>query len=1095
MLRLIFGRFDLWPAPIPTFFRNRPWLEAVCFSLLILILAGTVAPSPLLAAPEGDRLLNLSSQAWVGDGSDVLIAGFAISAGPDKDVLIRAIGPTLGGFGVNGTLVNPTLEIVDSQHNLIASNERWSPDLASTFDTLGAFEPNAGSNDAALIARLAPGTYTALVRTAPGTAYGTALVEVYDVSGPARLTNLSTRARVESNQTLIISGLVIAPGSGNRRVLLRAVGPSLREHGVPDAMDDPVIALVRREGQVQIAVNDDWGSNGGVSVLAATFNAAGAFPLIEGSKDAALVANLEPGVYTLMVSGVNGSAGPALVEVYDLTDVAPTTIVGATATRASTDTLAGTPPGAVRISRTGDNAEDLVVNLSVDGSAVSGTDFVRLPASIIIPAGQSFADLDVVPYPNNEVTSFSRKVRVSVAPGGGYIADPAHAAEVTLFFETGSLYFANLAPQSPNSAAYGTAALKLASDNSSLTINARFANLSSPVTAAYLRLGEPGQSGTLLVRLPASPTANTQWDIAATGPYSAEDIVTALRQGRIFVTVDTANHPTGELSGTALRYDASATFVPPAPPSAAPTAPASTAEAARFLTQATFGPTRTSINQLMGQTYAEWIDAQIAAPSSSHLQIARALSNVDPIEHPDLPTGGIVRSTRMDAWWTVALQHNDQLRQRVAFALSQILVISDRESVILDNHGEVARYYDILARHAFGSYRELLEEVTLDPLMGQYLSHVQNSKANPAIGLVPDENFAREIMQLFTIGLVELHPDGTLKLDGNGLPVSSYDQTTITETARVFTGWGFNNPGATEADFFLSKRRYDRPMLLYPSYHDDGAKTIVTGRVLPAGQGAVRDLDDTLDTLVGHPNTGPFIARRLIQRLVTSNPTPGYIFRVARVFADNGAGQRGDLGAVVKAILLDPEARSATAAAQPTFGKVKEPLLRISALLRAFNAQLVNDRLNFIDGDPDIAQAPVSARSVFNFFRPDYVPVGDLAASGLVAPELQITTDTTAINVPNQLSIYAFANSLEPAERVAQRLPRLNIDHLTALWGQPGRIVDELNLLLCAGSLSADSRARLLTAAESMSGKVDAVGGVTSLIYLVATSPDAAVQN
>lgn len=1047
------------------------------------------------AAPEDDRLLNLSSQAFVGDGNDVLIAGFAVSSGPAKEVLIRAVGPTLVGFGVNDAVINPTLEIVDQAMNVVASNQQWSADLAGTFNTVGAFDLPTGSADAALVARLDPGIYTAVVRTAPGTAYGKALVEVYDVSGPARLTNLSTRARVQSNQSLVISGLVIAPGSSNRLLLLRAVGPGLQEHGVADALANPAIALVRQSDGVQIASNDNWGTAGGVSAFASTFNAAGAFPLAEGSLDAALVANLPPGAYTLLVSGVGGAAGPALVEVYDLSDAAPAPVVGAIATVASTDTATGTPPGTVRISRTGDISMDLVVNLSVTGNAIAGTDFVRLPATVTIPAGQSHVDIDIVPYANSEASTFTRQVRVAAAVGDGYLADPTGAAEVTIFYEAGTLYFASLTPSAADSTAYGTAALKLASDESALTISARFANLSSPVTAAYLRLGNPDDSGTLLVRLPASPSANTQWTITDTGPYTRADILAALREGRIFVTVDTALHPGGELAGTALRYNANATFEVPAAPGPAPTAPATVAEAARFLTQATFGPTPAAITQLMGQTYAQWIDAQLTATPSSHLQVARELSNVDPLENPDLPIGVVVRDNRMDAWWNIVLRNNDQLRQRVAFALSQILVISDHESIILDNQADVARYYDILVRHAFGNYRELLEEITVDPLMGQYLSHLQNAKADPALGLVPDENFAREIMQLFSIGLVELHPDGTLRLGADGLPIATYDQATITETARVFTGWGYDATGAGEDDFFLAQRTLNRPMRLYPKYHDDGAKTIVTGRVLPAGQGGVRDLDDTLDTLVNHPNTGPFIARRLIQRLVTSNPSPAYIYRVARVFADNGAGVRGDLGAVVKALLLDPEARTTAAASQSSFGKVKEPLLRVSALLRAFRAELHGNRLKFSYGDDEVGQAPLAANSVFNFFRPDYVPLGDLAASGLVAPELQITDDTTAINVPNRLAVYAFGNTLTAAERDAAYLPTLSLDYLTALWGQPDRIIDELNLLLCAGSMSATSRAELLAAANQLNGKVDALGGVCSLLYLVATSPDAAVQN
>ncbi len=1047
-----------------------------------------------MAAPQPDRLLNLSSRAWVGDGANVLIAGFVISDGPAKPVLVRAVGPTLSGFGVGDAVINPTLEIVDANNNVVASNQTWSSELAPTFDEVGAFGLLANSSDAALTATLAPGTYTAVVRTAPNTAYGTALVEVYDVSGPARLTNLSTRARVESNQTLVISGFVVAPGAGNRRLLLRAVGPTLQNFGVPNALSDPVMALVRQSDQVQIATNDNWGSTGDSSALSDTFSAAGAFALNEGSADAALVANLAPGAYTLMVSGAGGAAGPALIEVYDLTEEVSGPVITVSATKASTDTAPGSTPGQITVSRTGATDQPLSVTLSVSGTARAGTDYVRLPTSVTIPAGQTATTVSVIPYPNSEVGSFSREVLVSVAPGTGYAADSSTAARVTIFYESGTLYFANLAPQSSASNGYGNVTLKLASDASSLTISTRFANLSSPITAAYLRLGDPSTNGTLLVRLPSGTTTNTQWNISQVGQHSPSDILSALREGRLFVTVDTVNSPGGELTGTALRYDASAGFTVPKTPADAPTAPTSRADAARFLTQATFGPRRAAIDQLLNQSFAQWIDTQLSTPASLHHTETKNQTTLNPLNDPELPPDFVDRFHRLGAWWQIALQGNDQLRQRMAFALSQILVISDIPDNIEDNQEAVSRYYDVLVRHALGNYRDLLEEVTLHPLMGLYLSHLQNAKANPTTGSVPDENYAREIMQLFTIGLVELHPDGTLKLDDNGLPIPTYNQTTITETARVFTGWGFNDPDAPDDEFYLVDDIYDRPMRAYPSFHDTGAKTIVTGRVLPAGQGAPQDLRDTIDTLINHPNTGPFLARRLIQRLVTSNPSPGYIYRVAQVYADNGRGQRGDLGAMARAILLDPEARDANIASLPSFGKVKEPLLRVTALMRGLDAQLANNRLSFSDGDNVFGQRPLGAQSVFNFFRPDYVPLGDLAAAGLVAPEMQITDDTTAIMVPNHLSTVTFSNVTDPQERIDESIPLLDISALTPLWNDPGRLIDELNVLLCAGSLSDASRTRLLQAANQLAGQTDAVHGVSSLIYLVATSPDAAVQ-
>jgi hypothetical protein len=255
----------------------------------------------------------------------------------------------------------------------------------------------------------------------------------------------------------------------------------------------------------------------------------------------------------------------------------------------------------------------------------------------------------------------------------------------------------------------------------------------------------------------------------------------------------------------------------------------------------------------------------------------------------------------------------------------------------------------------------------------------------------------------------------------------------------------------------------------------------------------VKDLKDTLDTLFEHPNTGPFISRQLIQRLVTSNPSPGYVYRVARVFADNGAGERGDLGAVVKAILLDHEARSAAVAAQPGHGKVREPMVRMIGLWRALDLQVDGGQIRYFWSNSDLGQGPLSSPSVFNFFRPDYAPVGDLAAAGLFAPELQIHTDASAISVPNRLAIYAYSNWGDPANREDDAI-YLQIDELLAMWPDAAAIIDELNLRLCAGSLSAATKNRILAAIDDLPGWINSRQTISAIIYLVITSPESAVQ-
>ncbi len=1030
------------------------------------LLLGCVLSLGLRAQPASDRLQNLSSRAWVGGGDEVMIAGFAIAPGPSKRVLVRAIGPALTGFGVPGAMADPELEIVDVAGRVIANNTSWPTVLDDTFRRLGAFDLPTGSADAALVAELAPGNYTAVARAAGGWGFGQGLVEVYDLAGSARLVNLSTRARVEATRSLVVAGLVVGSEGGKRRLLFRAVGPTLTEFGVSAPVADPALVVVRQADGVQLAGNDNWGESVDVAALRDAFGAAGAFALTEDSADAALLAELPAGGYTLVVSGVDGTAGPALVEVYDLTPAEGAT-VSIEAVVASTDTAPGSPPARFRVHRVGSTAGELLVNLAVAGTARMGTDYVNVPLTLTLADGQASATVAIEPYPNTDVQTFHKTVTLSVEPGAGYGLGLQASAEATIFYSAGTLYVINLLPTVAGSGAYGTVTIQLASDESALVVSSRVANLSSPETSAYLRLGAPGEEdGEYLFALPSGQATNVSWDLRAVGSYSAADIVAALREGRIHATIGTTQFPTGELVGAAARYAGSREFTAPAPPPAAPSAPASRADAARFLTQATFGPTPASIESLMGQTFAQWIDEQMAEPASSHLAETRA--ELERWGEPNF-AGRPDQQHRIGAWWNIALRGEDQLRQRVAFALSEILVISDENGEIYNWQEGAAHYLDLLAAHAFGNFRELLEAVTLHPAMGVYLSHLRNARADPETGSVPDENFAREIMQLFTIGLTELHPDGTLRLDANGLPIPTYDQATITEMAKVFTGWSFYHTDPQPWRFRWTEPEFLRPMINYPDFHEDGPKRIVTGRELPAGQGAVKDLRDTLDTLFVHENTGPFLARRLIQRLVTSNPSPGYIHRVAQVFSNNGAGVRGDLGAVVRAILLDHEARAPAVAAQPNFGKLKEPLLRVTNLLRAFNGASRSGRVYFFWSEYEIAQAPLRPPSVFNFFTPDYVPTGDLAAAGLFAPEMQIHTDTTALGVPNRLSVYAFSNWGDPGELEDDDI-LLDIADLLPLISDPGALLDELNLRLCAGTMSAATRARLRQAWEAMPG-------------------------
>jgi uncharacterized protein (DUF1800 family) len=470
-----------------------------------------------------------------------------------------------------------------------------------------------------------------------------------------------------------------------------------------------------------------------------------------------------------------------------------------------------------------------------------------------------------------------------------------------------------------------------------------------------------------------------------------------------------------------------------------PEGPHSRAEASRFLTQASFGPTRAEIDRLADIGYQAWLTEQLAAPPS--LQVPFLDQRVQAYIDAGVPVQ-VWQDSRQDIWFRNVLYGDDQLRQRVAFALSQIFVISDQNGALEGNPTALAQFYDILASRAFGNYRQLLEEVTLNPSMGSYLSMIRNRKPDAVLNIRPDENYAREIMQLFSVGLVRLNNQGQ-PLDGNpgapGVqPIPTYGQETIRGFAHVFTGWNYSTcqpptPEPNEQGFSWWHWEYcpsgpeNQDWRLHPGwrtamrpwgegtslgvvYHAsadskqllDYPGVTLPGGVLPAGGTARGNMQAALDNVFNHPNVGPFIGRLLIQRLTTSNPTPAYVGRVAAAFNNNGQGVRGDLGAVVRAILLDPEARN-PASAPAHFGKLREPLLRITQLWRALDGRSTSGTVN--EGWPDYygAQAVQRSPTVFNFFLPGYSLPGEVASLGLVSPEFQITTDTYITRLSNEL--------------------------------------------------------------------------------------------
>ena len=512
--------------------------------------------------------------------------------------------------------------------------------------------------------------------------------------------------------------------------------------------------------------------------------------------------------------------------------------------------------------------------------------------------------------------------------------------------------------------------------------------------------------------------------------------------------------------------------------------------AARLLAQATFGATLADIAAVERLGIEGWVDDQFTRQGEPYLDYVRTIPGTSSLTGP-----------RHDIWMIDAIDGDDQLRQRVAFAYSQILVVSDVSQNLDRAQYAMTNYYDILRNNAFGNYRDLLEEVTMSPVMGLYLSMLQNAQGDLSSNTRADENFAREIMQLFSIGLYELNLDGSIRRDANGDPLPAYTQQDVEEYARVYTGWNY-----ADAD------RWDRspdsgldmiqPMKPFPGFHDLGSKNLLRGVVSPAGISPEQDLDIALDSLFNHPNVGPFIGKLLIKRLVTSNPTPAYITRVASVFNNNGSGVRGDMQAVIRAILLDVEARSGHVIV-PNFGKIREPLIRWTHLWRAFNVQRGNDTTfnRYITGSPYLTSASaflgqqvLGANSVFNFFSPDYAPLGSIREAGLTAPEAQIYTDANILSTTSKLSGLAHFY-YQGGDENTRNDSYIDISAEMVLAADPEALIERLDLLLMSGQMSTGMRTVLVNHMNNL--PADEAGRslrVRDALVLIMASPQYLVQ-
>ncbi|MBH5322054.1 DUF1800 domain-containing protein [Aurantiacibacter sediminis] len=533
-------------------------------------------------------------------------------------------------------------------------------------------------------------------------------------------------------------------------------------------------------------------------------------------------------------------------------------------------------------------------------------------------------------------------------------------------------------------------------------------------------------------------------------------------------------------------------------------------EAARFLLRASLSASTGDIASLRDRGYEPWLNARMEAPNNqtgAQFLQSRGFETVDTNNWYDQSRPGD------HMIWSQLFSGGNSVRKRAALAMSEFFVVSLNSLNMTWRSSAITAYWDILNQRAFGNFRDLLEDITLNPAMGVYLNTRGNRKADPSSGRVPDENFGREIMQLFTIGLYELNIDGSLRLDGSSQPIETYDNDDVTGIAKAFTGYDFDFSGIgftqqiggtrqipdaqyARQPMTADTNRWRQTWLAGRDYHSAEEKSFL-GVTIPAGTSATETLRITLDTLFNHANVGPFFGKQMIQRLVTSNPSPAYVRRVAEAFNDNGSGVRGDLRAVFKAILLDDEALDTGNLSSAQFGKVREPMLRFVQWGRTFGARSVSGNWQLRDmGDAasGLGQSPLRSPSVFNFFRPGYVPqVSETASAGLVAPEMQITNETSVAGYVNFMERAIEGEWWKTRDVKADYADQLPIAHDTAA------LVDQLDLLLTAGQLSDTARSTITAALDaSPVGQGDSDDAKRARIYaavfMVMISNDYTVQ-
>ena len=547
--------------------------------------------------------------------------------------------------------------------------------------------------------------------------------------------------------------------------------------------------------------------------------------------------------------------------------------------------------------------------------------------------------------------------------------------------------------------------------------------------------------------------------------------------------------------------------------------------ASRFLAQATLGANYEDIEYVSQIGIQAWLDEQVNIPPSSYRDRYQSVYDEAIAKVTAVHGAALVDSNRKNeylnfAFYDKLFSDQDQLRQKTAFALSQILVVSPLGTSLNDRGFATSSYYDLLYQGAFSNFHDLLLNVSLHPAMGIYLSTFKNKKADPVAGTLPDENYAREIMQLFTIGIHEMNNDGTYKTDANGDLIPTYDIEDIQELSKVFTGlsggdWDLNlrpDNAGTNLTFSKGYNHYDLtvPMKMFEDYHDTGDKIMLDGSIIPAGQTGMEDIEDAIDFLFNHPNVGPFISTRLIQHMVKSNPTPAYVNRVATVFNDNGQGVRGDLEAVVRAILTDSEARDCVWIDNPRTGRLKQPVERFTNLWQAFDISSPSGKLWFKDVNfilEKVEQSFLSSPSVFNFFSPLYAEPEFVAPNNMVSPEFQNLHSTSTIHninlMESSIKTRPFRNrtGVNPDPSKARLNfddddnPFLDFSDEIALLDSDGidALLDRLDLIICHGQLSDDVRILIENAYLQYSANVNGYtseDAVKDALYFMMVSAD-----